>query len=42
MKPTKKNNSLYPNTKYVNKDMYMTDNENNGSTFLQIKEFLND
>jgi|TARA_R110001583_G_C5446004_1_gene390382 hypothetical protein len=29
MKPTKKNNSLYPNTKYVNKDMYMTDNENN-------------
>ena len=28
-KPTMKNNSLYPNTKYVNKDMYMTDNKNN-------------
>ena len=27
MKPTIKNNSLYPNTKYVNKNMYMTDNE---------------
>ena len=29
MKPTIKNNSLYPNTKYVNKNMYMTDNEDN-------------
>jgi len=29
MKPTIKNNSLYPNTKYVNKNMYMSDNENN-------------
>jgi len=28
-KPSFKNNFLYPNTKYVNKDMYMTDNENN-------------
>ena len=29
MKPTIKNNSLHPNTKYVNKNMYMTDNEDN-------------
>ena len=29
MKPKVKDNSLYANTKYVNKKMYLTDNENN-------------
>jgi len=44
-KPNVKNNSLYPNTKYANKDMYMTDNENNfivEDSLARDKEFKKD
>lgn len=42
MKPKVKDNSLYANTKYVNKKMYLTDNENNyiiSDSLSKEKEF---